>query len=137
MFFNNCFSVNNHVGLYVRKGGNPNSSHGSWTGGSLNHCQYAFWGEEIEYGFIVANTCIFEGYVLFDRCTGVTITDGIFDPNGVQLQGGNRNYIRGNYVPNDYLVSVGVVHNYQSVADNTVLIDNFKANGTFVESGTT
>ncbi len=128
----NCKINTCRVGVYLYKNGNSNNSHGNITGCLINHCTIAIWAEEVEYGFNFTGCCVFEGELLLDRCTGVNITGGILDPSVMRFRGGNRNYVRDNYLPGDYLTTI--THDYQSVADDTVLIDNYYDDGTFEES---
>lgn len=128
----NCKINDNAVGVYVQKAGNGNNSHGNVSACMLNHCSYPIWCEEVDHGMNFTGCCVFEGIVLLDRSNGVNICSGIFDPTTVQLRGGGRNYIKDNFLPGDYLTTI--THNYQSVADDTLLINNYYSDGTFEES---
>lgn len=128
----NCKINDNTVGVYVQKAGNSNDSHGNVSACMINHCSYAIWCEEVTFGMNFTGCCVFEGIVLLDRANGVNICSGIFDPASVQLRGGGRNYIRNNYLPGDYLTTI--THNYQSVTDDTVVVDNYYSDGSFEES---
>lgn len=132
VMLSNCKVVDSGIGVYLYKNSNSNNSHGSATGCQFNHCVYPVWGEEVDFGFAFSNCQMFGGTVLLDRCKGVNITHGIFDPSIVQLLGGSRNYIRDNFLPGDYLTTI--THDYQGVADDTILIDNYYEDGTFEES---
>lgn len=116
------------IGVWVRKNGNTNNSHGNANGCLINHCTTAIFCDGVDFGFNFVGCNVFEGLIVFDDSVGVNINSGIIDPSEVRLSGGGRNYIRHNYNPGTYAGTI--THDYGAVADDTEFEGNYKANGT-------
>jgi len=133
IFISNSKVNDNAFGVWLIGTGITNNGHGSFIGGSLNHNTYPIYAKDITIGFLFNSVNIFDGTIYLESCSGVVIDDGIIDIAKYQLKGGGRNYIRDNFIYGGRANTVS--HNYGGVADNTILINNFYANGTFLESG--
>lgn len=124
--------TDNGIGVYVLGTAIGNNAHGSVDGCLINHNGvYSIWCVDVTNGFAFTGCNVFDGDIYLQRSSGVNINEGIIDVNNYYLEGGNRNYIRDNFIVGSYTNTVN--HNYNGVADNTLLIDNYKAAGTALE----
>jgi hypothetical protein len=123
----------NGIGIYLI-GGGGNDGHGNVNSCLINHNVIPIEADNIVNGFNFVGNCIFEGQLDLINSTGINIVNGILDVTSYYFGGGGRNYIRNNYCPNGYGNTVH--HNYVS-ADDTLMIDNYLGNGTFVDNNHT
>lgn len=122
--------VNNGTGVYLVNDNN-NNGHGSITGSIINHSvNYSIWANGITVGFNFIGDEINLGDILLQSSTGINIRSGTIQVANINLEGGGRNVISGNFVYSDALTNQ-VNHNYAGVADNTLVENNFGSGKAF------
>lgn len=122
----------NYYGIYLNGVDSSNNGHGTVTGGLINHNNYALYADEITNGHNFSGCCMFGGILHIKNSTGINITGGSLSLSYYRFEGGGRNSIRNNFALMGAYGDV-IQHNYNSSADDTVMVDNFKANGSNLE----
>lgn len=116
----------NGIGVYVTNAVG-NDGHGNVNSSLINHNTTAIFAENISNGFNFVGNCIFQGDIHFSGSTGVQIYDGIVDATSYHFENGGINYIRNNFDPGGY--GGTITHS----GDGTLFVDDWKADGTFIE----
>jgi hypothetical protein len=114
-----------------------NNAHGSITGSQLNHAGlYAIYTDGVNQGEVFDGNAIYYGSIWLKSSQGIAITNGIVDVDAYYFQGGGRNYIGNNFLPNS---RANTLHfNYNNETDNTLFdLTNFKADGTTISGAKT
>jgi len=109
----------NRTGVLIED--KDNGSHGSITNCLVNHnLEYSLRCRNVTNGMPVDACCFFDGTMLIEDSTGVSVTSGIISCP-VKVTGKGVNRIAGNYViPKDRAFDV---------SDSTIVQDNFSAEG--------
>lgn len=115
-------------GIWVRKNGNGNNSHGNANGCLINHCTTLIDCDGVDFGFNFVGCNMFEGMIRIDDSVGVNINSGILDVTEIRMSGGQRNYVRHNFNAGAYTNTV--THNFGGSTDDVVFEGNYFANGT-------
>lgn len=132
--FGNCIIEVNHYGIYLNGVDSPNNGHGSMVGSLINHNTYPIYTDTITIGFNFQGCCIFGGVIHLKDSQGINISGGSMSLGYYRFEGGGRNVIKDNFVSVTPDYGNVIQHNYNSSNDNTVMTNNWKADGTAIES---
>ncbi len=124
--------TDNGYGVYLLGTGIVNNAHGNLSNSLINHNGvYSIYTEGVTVGFNFIGNNIFDGNIYLKNSRGINITNGIIDVSNYYFEGGNRNYVRNNYIYNARTNTPN--HDYNGVADNTIMADNYIPSGGFID----
>lgn len=132
--FGNCIVEVNYYGVFLNGVGSSNNGHGSMVGSLINHNTYPIYTDTITIGFNFQGCCIFGGILHLKDSQGINITGGSMSLGYYRFEGGARNVIKDNFVSVAPDYGNVIQHDYNSSADDTIMTNNWKADGTAIES---
>lgn len=123
----------NYINVRVLGTAIPNNAHGSVVGVLMNHATlYAIECIDVTNGFLFSACNIFYGDIGLLRSSGVSIVDGIIDWRSMIFEGGGRNIVARNFMPQGDLAGAlqnSVLPNRNGNASNVDFFENYNTAG--------